>query len=169
VFTRILDVLEKILRVLASCFFAVMVFSISYQIVLRYAFAEANAWSEELARYSFVWLVMLAGSVGTRRARHMNIDFFLNKLPYPLKFAVEMAMRALALLFFVILGYKGADLSQMTMLQNSTGLEIPMGYVYVAIPVGAASMILFTLEDTWNIFWNLLRKSPQRQEVADGA
>jgi TRAP-type C4-dicarboxylate transport system permease small subunit len=157
VVTRILDALEKILRVLASCFFVVMVSSISYQIVLRYVFTKANAWSEELARYSFVWLVMLAGSVGTRRARHMNIDFLLNKLPRPLKIFVEMATRALALLFFAVLGCKGAELSQMTMLQNSTGLEIPMGYVYLAIPVGAASMILFTLEDIWNLLWNILK------------
>ena len=84
----------------------------------------------------------------------MNIDFFLNKLPRPLKILVEMATRALALIFFAIFGCKGIELAQMTMLQNSTGLEIPMGYVYVAIPVGAASMILFTLEDTWK----LLRK-----------
>jgi TRAP-type C4-dicarboxylate transport system permease small subunit len=165
VFTRILDVLEKILRVLASCFFVVMVSSISYQIVLRYVFTKANAWSEELARYSFVWLVMLAGAIGTRRARHMNIDFFLNKLPRPLKIVVEMATRALVLVFFVLFGYKGIELSQMTMLQNSTGLEIPMGYVYVAIPVGAASMILFTLEDTWNVLRNTLK----RQGATGGA
>ena len=46
VFTRILDALEKVLKVLASCFFAVMVASIAYQIVLRYVFTKANAWSE---------------------------------------------------------------------------------------------------------------------------
>jgi TRAP-type C4-dicarboxylate transport system permease small subunit len=142
-----------------------MVFSISYQIVLRYVFTKANAWSEELARYAFVWLVMLAGAVGTRRARHMSIDFLLNKLPRPLRIFVEMATRALALLFFAVLGWKGAELSQMTMLQNSTGLEIPMGYVYVAIPLGAASMVLFTLEDTWNLLWNILKT----QEAASDA
>jgi TRAP-type C4-dicarboxylate transport system permease small subunit len=142
-----------------------MVFSISYQIVLRYVFAKANAWSEELARYSFVWLVMLAASIGTRRARHMNIDFFLNKLPRPLKISVDMATRALALLFFAVLGCKGAELSQMTMRQHSTGLEIPMGYVYLALPLGAAFMTLFTLEDVWNI----LNPRPGPVKSAKGA
>jgi TRAP-type C4-dicarboxylate transport system permease small subunit len=151
VLTRILDILEKVLRVVVSCFFAVMVFSIAYQIVLRYVFAKANAWSEELARYSFVWLVMLAASIGTRKARHMNIDFLLNKLPRFLKLSAELATRGLALMFFGVLGWKGAELCQMTMRQNSTGLELPMGYIYLAIPIGAAFMILFTLEDTWNI------------------
>jgi TRAP-type C4-dicarboxylate transport system permease small subunit len=149
--TRTLDFLEKILRVLASCFFAVMIFSIADQIVLRYVFAKANAWSEELARYSFVWLVMLGASIATRRARHMNIDFFVNKLPPFSKLLVEMSTRALASLFFGVLVWKGAELCRMTMRQNSTGLELPMGYVYLAIPIGAAFMILFTLEDAWKI------------------
>lgn len=54
IFTRVLDFLEKILRIATSCLFVVMVASIAYQIVLRYIFSKANAWSEELARYAFV-------------------------------------------------------------------------------------------------------------------
>ena len=149
--TRILDFIEKILRVLVSCFFAVMVSSITYQIILRYVFARANAWSEELARYSFVWLSMLAAAIGTRHARHMNIDYFVNRMPRHMKLFVEMGTRGLAMFFFWILGYKGVELCVLTMNQHSTGLEIPMGYVYLAIPIGAFLMILFTIEDILKI------------------
>ncbi|WP_347712433.1 TRAP transporter small permease [uncultured Fretibacterium sp.] len=147
IFTRVLDFLEKILRLATSCLFVVMVASIAYQIVLRYIFSKANAWSEELARYAFVWLVMLAASLGARRGRHMCIDFIVEKLPVLLKNLVAMTTRLLAVFFFLVLGWKGSELLSFTMNQNSTGLEISMAFIYLAIPVGAFFMILFSVED----------------------
>jgi len=147
IFTRVLDFLEKILRIATSCLFVVMVASIAYQIVLRYIFSKANAWSEELARYAFVWLVMLAASLGARCGRHMCIDFIVDKLPIPQKTFITFGTRLLAIFFFIILGWKGAELLSFTMNQNSTGLEISMAFIYLAIPVGAFFMILFSVED----------------------
>ena len=133
IFTRVLDFLEKILRIATSCLFVVMVASIAYQIVLRYIFSKANAWSEELARYAFVWLVMLAASLGARCGRHMCIDFIVDKLPIPQKTFITFGTRLLAIFFFIILGWKGAELLSFTMNQNSTGLEISMAFIYLAI------------------------------------
>ena len=147
IFTRVLDFLEKILRIATSCLFVVMVASIAYQIVLRYIFSKANAWSEELARYAFVWLVMLAASLGARCGRHMCINFIVDKLPIPQKTFITFGTRLLAIFFFIILGWKGAELLSFTMNQNSTGLEISMAFIYLAIPVGAFFMILFSVED----------------------
>lgn len=147
IFTGVLDFLEKILRIATSCLFVVMVASIAYQIVLRYVFSKANAWSEELARYAFIWLVMLAASLGARRGRHMCIDFIVDKLPAPLKTFITLGTRLLAIFFFLVLGWKGGELLSFTMNQNSTGLEISMAFVYLAIPIGAFFMILFSVED----------------------
>ena len=147
IFTRVLDFLEKILRIATSCLFVVMVASIAYQIVLRYIFSKANAWSEELARYAFVWLVMLAASLGARCGRHMCINSIVDKLPIPQKTFITFGTRLLAIFFFIILGWKGAELLSFTMNQNSTGLEISMAFIYLAIPVGAFFMILFSVED----------------------
>ena len=163
--TRTLNVLEKLLRVLISCFFVAMVASITWQIVLRYVFAKANAWSEELARYSFVWLVMLAAAVGTRHARHMNIDFIVDRLPGKFKTFIELTTRFLAMTFFAVLAWKGAELCTFTMRQASTGLEIPMAYIYLAIPIGGVLMILFTLED---IFHRLKSPSATPAQEATG-
>ena len=88
------------------------------------AYLEGDVRSEELARYAFVWLVMLAASLGARRGRHMCIDFIVDKLPIPLKTFITFGTRLLALFFFIILGWKGAELLSFTMNQNSTGLNL---------------------------------------------
>lgn len=147
IFIGILNLIEKTLRLATSCLFVVMVASIAYQIVLRYVFSKANPWSEELARYSFVWLVMLAASLGARHGRHMCIGFLVERFPAPLRAFVGMATRGLAIFFFLVLGYKGAELCSFTLHQTSTGLEVPMAYIYLAIPVGAFIMVLFSVEE----------------------
>ena len=77
----------------------------------------------------------------------MCIDFIVEKLPVPLKNLVAMTTRLLAVFFFLVLGWKGSELLSFTMNQNSTGLEISMAFIYLAIPVGAFFMILFSVED----------------------
>ena len=156
IFVGILNFIEKLFRLATSCLFVVMVASIAYQIVLRYVFSRANSWSEELARYSFVWLVMLAACLGARHGRHMCIEFLVERFPAPLRTVVALGTRLLATAFFVVLGYKGAELFSFTLHQHSTGLEIPMAYVYLAIPVGAFVMCLFSVED----ILRLLKKRP---------
>ena len=50
-YSRFLDVIEKIEKVLLALSVSVMTVVIIYQVVLRYVFSASNAWSEELARY----------------------------------------------------------------------------------------------------------------------
>lgn len=145
--TACLDILEKLIRVCLSVLFVVMVGSIFYQIVLRYVFHAANAWSEELARYTFVWQVLLGAAVAVRKARHMQIDFFLNKFPPRVRKFLDIAMKFVVIYFFIVVAQKGTDLYYLTQRQQSTGLGIPMSWIYLSIPVGSALMILFTLEE----------------------
>jgi TRAP-type C4-dicarboxylate transport system permease small subunit len=121
--------------------------SIFYQIVLRYVFSAANAWSEELARYTFVWQVLLGAAVAVRKARHMQIDYFLNKFPPKVRMLIDISMKLVVLYFFFVIAQKGMDLYSFTQRQQSTGLAIPMSRIYLAIPVGAVLMIIFTVEE----------------------
>jgi len=145
--TACLDVLEKTIRYCLSALFIVMVGSIFYQIILRYVFSSANAWSEELARYTFVWQVLLGAAVAVRKARHMQIDFFLNKFPPKVRMIVDISMKLVVLYFFVVIAQKGMELYSFTQRQQSTGLGIPMSRIYLSIPVGAVLMMIFTLEE----------------------
>lgn len=145
--TAYLDILEKLIRCALTLLFIAMVGSIFYQIVLRYIFNSANAWSEELARYTFVWQVLLGAAVAVRKGRHMQIDFFLEKFSPKGRLIIDVTMKAVVLYFFFVVAQKGTDLFYLTQRQQSTGLAIPMSWIYLAIPVGSVLMILFTLEE----------------------
>jgi len=142
----LLDRVEKGILFALSIIFFVMVASIFSQIVMRFIFHNANSWSEELTRYTFVWLTLLGASVAVRRGRHMKVDFFIDMIPKNIAKAFKILTNILILGFFLVVIKYGIDLVGITYKQLSAGLEIPMAYAYLAIPVGGIFMLIFTIE-----------------------
>ena len=68
VYSKFLDVLEKIQKAVLAITVPVMVFVMLYQVILRYVFAHSNSWSEEVTRYLFIFNVMLASAIAVRRS-----------------------------------------------------------------------------------------------------
>ena len=142
----ILNKIEKIILGILAVLFAVMVISLFYQIVMRFVFESANSWSEELTRYSFIWLSMLGSSIATRRSRNMDVDFLVNKMPKTLKSINTVVTKGLIIAFILVIVVYGISLVEMTYKQLSPGLRIPMAYMYAAIPTGGILMLIFTFE-----------------------
>ena len=73
-YSKILDILEKIAKAFLAITAAAMVLVLFYQVVMRYIFNNAAAWPEELARYLFIYDVMVAAAIAVRRNSHLQID-----------------------------------------------------------------------------------------------
>lgn len=154
----ILDKTEKIILVILAILFATMVISLFYQIIMRFVFENANSWSEELTRYSFIWMTMLGSSLATRRNRNMNVDFVVNKMPEPLRKINNVLTKTLILAFIMVIIIYGIGLVGMTHKQMSPGLKLPMSYMYSAIPTGGILMLIFTIENIINDFKNKVKE-----------
>lgn len=140
------DKVEKIILWLLALLFAVMVVSLFYQIIMRFLFKSANAWSEELTRYSFIWMTMLGSAVATRRSRNMDVDFIVNKMPKLLRSVNTVITKGLIIAFLLVIIAYGISLVGITFKQLSAGLRIPMAYIYAAVPTGGILILLFTIE-----------------------
>ncbi|WP_108660003.1 TRAP transporter small permease [Acuticoccus kandeliae] len=102
-------------------------------------------WSEELTRYTSIWVVMLASGLGTRYGIHLGVDLVVGALPPRLAKAFEYAAHAIVLFFAGVLVIYGTRLSLANIGQLSTSLSMPMAYAQAAIPVGGALVIYETL------------------------
>lgn len=142
----ILNSIENVIRYLVASMIVTMTVVIFYQVTQRYLFGQPTIWSEELARYLFVWLVMLASAIAIRKNRHIRIDFFIRKLKPKARLFIELLCYTLILVFLVFLLKEGWAIMQQTFNQRSPGLKIVMAYPYLSIPLGTSLMILFTLE-----------------------
>ena len=111
-------------------------------VVLRYLFNYAFSWTEEVVRYSIVWLVFLGGSIAARRGAHICMDIVVVYLPPRARLAMAAVATAIACLFTLLITYYGASLTWSIWRydQRTPAGEFPMALAFVAVPVGCALM-----------------------------
>jgi TRAP-type C4-dicarboxylate transport system permease small subunit len=124
----------------------VMIIVTLAQVVFRYAVAAPLPWSEELARYCFVWIVFLGGAVGLSRGIHLGVDLLVNTLPPRLRRAMDALTSLLIGAFAVVVIYASLPVLNMNMFQRSPALGLQMSYVYIAIPISMGLIFLICAE-----------------------
>lgn len=108
------------------------------QVIMRYVFSASLTWSEELARYIFIWLVYFSVSYAARTEKHIRIEAALMAFPKKFRPYVEIFSEILVLLFALFIVYTSFTVVQKINIsgQNSPALGIPMWVVYSAPFVG---------------------------------
>jgi TRAP-type C4-dicarboxylate transport system permease small subunit len=140
---RALMVMAKASIIVISLVMVVVTLS---QVVFRYVIAAPLPWSEELARYCFVWIVFLGGAVGLSRGIHLGVDLFVNLLPAPLRRAFDALTSALIAGFAATVIYASYPVINMNMFQRSPALGVQMSWIYIAIPISMALILLICVE-----------------------
>jgi TRAP-type C4-dicarboxylate transport system permease small subunit len=112
------------------------------QVVFRYGVGASLSWSEELARYLFIWVIFLGTASAARRGEHMAVEAITNILPVALLRPLAMLILAISIVFFGVVFYTGILLTGNAVRQLSTALEISVAYVYISAPIGAALTIV---------------------------
>lgn len=143
---KFLDGLEKLIKLFLVVTVAIMIVVITYQVILRYVFSASNAWSEELARYLFIYDVMFAAAIATRKGSHLQVDAFIGLLKPKTKAIYTIAATAAGIVFLVFLLSYSITLCGAAADNISAGLKVPMSVPYACMPIGAVLMILTSIE-----------------------
>jgi TRAP-type C4-dicarboxylate transport system permease small subunit len=142
----IMDYLTKIVEFIMVSLTIVMVALVTYQVFERYILHYTPPWSEEMAVYLMIWFGIIGIAVGVRRGSHMALNFFADKMPHSVQNGLEYLKYFLILIYSSLLTYEGINMVELTMNQRSPAIGLPVGYVYLALPVSTTLIILFTLE-----------------------
>lgn len=126
----------------AGLILAIMAAAVFIQVVLRFFGWAGIDGLEEVPRYLFVWLVMLGAASAMHRGEHTALLYFRDRLPPRARDVVILLVNAAGIAFFVVLIKLAFVLVPNSQLQTSAGLGLPLGYVFAAVPFGAALMIL---------------------------
>lgn len=136
----------RALGVLIICLFASMTIIGSYQIATRYFFNRPSTVSEELLTYSFTWMSLLASAYVFGKRDHMRMGFLADKIYGNAKKCLEIAIDLLSFAFAgVVMVYGGISITKLTMIQTTASLRVPMGYIYVIVPVAGVLIMAFSL------------------------
>ena len=138
--------LDRLLAVVCIVDFIMMVLLTTYQVIVRYFFKSPSSISEVLARYCFVWLILLSATYVFGQKDHICITFLKDKLTGNGKKMMESLGEVVVILFSaLILVYGGIMITAMNMLQYDSILKIPTGVVYSIIPICGVLIIFYSL------------------------
>ncbi len=140
-FDRVLLLCSRWLIILILAAMAVMVFA---NVVLRFLTDNSILWVEEVSRYLMIWLTFLGAGLVLRYGGHIGIDTLQESFP---KRAVLLrgVIFVLLLGFFACMVWVGFAYASRTWAQTTPVLQIPVGFVYSAMPVGFMLLIVHLL------------------------
>lgn len=138
--------LEKILLVTMLLIMVVVVFM---QVVMRFVFRNSLAWSEEVARYLFIWQVWLGASYAAQKSEHMQVDLLRRKLKGNAGIYIAMLADLVSIVFCLYLTRRSfIQMQGIYKLQRmATSFPMPMWIAYLAVPVGAGLMAIRLLQN----------------------
>jgi TRAP-type C4-dicarboxylate transport system permease small subunit len=135
---------------------SVMLVIIFAQVVTRYLFNYTPEWSEELARFLFVWVVFLGSALIMGESGHLAVQFLPDKFKgTALGTVLDIVINACGYVFIGLLLTQGWKMTSIMTFQRAPGLDIPMSWVYVIIPVSCVLMLLYLFRETLRIFRNI--------------
>lgn len=125
------------------------------QVVMRYVFSASLSWSEELARYLFLWQIWIGASFAAKKEKHLRTDILKTAVSKKYKNYVELIAIVIWLVFSIFLTYKSSLLviSIGKTHQLSPAMRMPMSYAYASVPFGCALMSIRLIQ---NMYLNIV-------------
>ena len=145
---KLTNIITKILSIILIILMAVMVIDVSWQVFTRFILQDPSSFTEELAGFLLIWIGLLGSSYALYTKAHLGIDIITSKLSGFRKLFSQLMIHAVVILFaFFVLVVGGIRLVNITLTleQISPALGIPMGYVYLVLPLTGILMIYYSI------------------------
>ncbi len=160
VIRRITHYYSRVLDVLLVATVAVIIVPVTLQIFARFTeFLPRYIWTEELARFLLVWMVMIGAMIGVREGTHFTVDLFPN-LHGRTKAAMDILAGLFVLAMAVVFLVWGWEFTDLAWYRISELAELPLWLIHIAWPVAGATWILFMAERIWDDV-QVLRHGPE--------
>ncbi|MBU9711639.1 TRAP transporter small permease [Evansella tamaricis] len=138
--------LDKVLGIFCVALLGFLVILVTWQVFTRFVLNNPSVISEELAKIVFVWLVLFGSAYVFGERGHMAIEFLKDKLPLKIKTMVEIFIEVVIFGFAgFVLVWGGIIATNLTMTQQSAALQVPIGYLYSALPISGVLILFYCL------------------------
>jgi len=154
----------------ASALFVSQAAWITIAVIFRYVLKNPIAFTEELTRFFLVWGAMLGMALALQQGRHIRVTTIFSKFPPKVQKYVDfftdiLAMAVLAV--FIVQGYKLAIFGKTLGEVSQGGLEYPIWWSQIALPVGGGLFILQYLAQAVGNFHGILKGDYRVTHIKD--
>ncbi len=134
---------HRILSYLLMVSVAILVIPVTLQIFSRFTdLIPHYIWTEEMARFLFIWTIMIGAMIGVRESLHFEVDVWPKVRPRieaAVKLMAKLGVLALALVFV----WSGIEFTQFAWNRISELAELPLWLIHIAWPITGLTWLLF--------------------------
>ncbi len=116
-----------------------------YQVFARFVLQEPAAWTEPWTRSSIIWIVFLGLILAFRRGEMLKVDVLNSVLSEKPRRWVRHFANTICALFLGLLAWIGGHMTYRVRFQNIAGLDFPISWIYVSIPIGCTIALIALL------------------------
>jgi TRAP-type transport system small permease protein len=121
----------------------ILVVPVSLQIFSRYTdLIPSYIWTEELARFMFIWTVMIGAMIGVRESTHFEVDVF-PRLPRRGEAFMRLMGRLGVLTASLVFVWAGIHFTQFAWNRTSELADLPLWLIHIAWPITGATWLIF--------------------------
>lgn len=154
--------LFKAVSVIAQLLLVASAGAAFYQVIARFILQSPADWSEVLTRALLIWTVLLGISLAFRHGAMISVELLRNVLKHRSRRWLEHFIAVTCIGFLVFLAWVGAQMTYRVRFQNVPSLDIPISWIYLAIPVGATLAAIAVLA-RW--LWGADEPAPIRNDA----
>jgi TRAP-type C4-dicarboxylate transport system permease small subunit len=150
---KVRETIDRILEVLVVVVMTVLVLDVVWNVASRYLLNAPSSFSVELARYLLIWVGLLGGAYASGKKEHIAINLLPLKLQKKnpakrrrLDIFINVLIILFALFVFVIGGARLMYIA-FKMSQVSATMQIPMGIVYLALPLSGLLIMFYSIHE----------------------
>ena len=138
--------LDRVLQGASVVLFALLVVVVVWQVFTRQVLDSPSAWTEEAARYTFVWVGLFATALVFSERGHIAVDFVVTKFAPAAQKVVAVVVQ-LSIIFFAlaVLVYGGIRASNGAWNQSLSALPTQVGVMYLAMPITGAMIAFYAI------------------------
>ena len=135
-------VVKNLEEIVLSLFFVNMCVFVLIQIVSRYIFRSPLLFTEEVSRYSYVWVCFFGMSMATKLENHIRIELVFAFVKGRAQNVIDMLLNLMSLGLYAVLVVIGFNYTRSNVVQLSPAMEISKAWIYASLPLGALFSVI---------------------------
>ena len=138
--------LDQSIKIFIALLMGVMVLNVTWQVFSRYVLGDPSSFTDELSRYSMIWLGLLGAAFVSGKQGHLAIDLLSQRLKGKQLFYLQLFGHGMVIFFAaVVMVWGGGNLVYISQLlqQKSATLQVPLAWVYGMLPISGLLVVYY--------------------------
>ena len=145
------ETIDRLLEKFVVILMAVLVIDVLWQVISRYVLSAPSSFTDELAGFLLVWVGLFGAVYVAGKNEHLAIDLLVQRSGPERRKFLELFISGCVILFsltVLVIGGTWLVYTRFALNVKSAALEIPLGIVYIVLPISGLLIIFFTIDNT---------------------